>query len=33
MLNDGTKKHNVVALDKDSGGTTQEPKNTVEHEQ
>ena len=28
MLNDGTKKHNIVALDEDSGGTTQEPKNT-----
>ena len=28
MLNDGTKKHNVVALDEDSGVTTQETKNT-----
>ena len=28
MLNDGTKKHNVVALDEDSGGTIQETKNT-----
>ena len=28
MLNDGTKKHDVVALDEDSGGTTQETKNT-----
>ena len=28
MLNDGTKKHNVVALNEDSGGTTQETKNT-----
>ena len=28
MLNDGTKKHNVVALDEDIGGTTQETKNT-----
>ena len=28
MLNDGTKKHNVVALGEDIGGTTQEMKNT-----
>ena len=28
MLNDETKKHNVVALDEDIGGTTQETKNT-----